>query len=230
MERSGRQRISASADRPFEFVDVQPGAYQVKAEARSFQGAAPREVGQVAVRVGYDDVDGVVVVTRPGVEVTVRVRAEGETPIDLQSLGLDLRLRSPIGKTIGTRQADADGLHRLRDVHEGAWGLRLFGPYPDWYVSDLRQGGRSVIDDGIIRVGGEPEQIDLTLSPYGATIAGFVRGSARAGIETVRVVLVPDAPRRGNPMLYDLTNPDPTGGFTFRGVGPGKTRFSPGRA
>ena len=101
----------------------------------------------------------------------------------------------------------------------------ILGPYPDAYVSDVRQRGKSVFNDGLFRVEGEPESVDLIIQPKGPAIDGSVRGAARSGIETARVVLVPQPPRRKNVLLYQVTNPDAAGHFRFTGVAPGQYKI-----
>lgn len=89
----------------------------------------------------------------------------------------------------------------------------------------MRQGGKSVFNDGLIRVGTEPESVELVANPQGGIVEGVMQGAARHGMETTRVVLVPQPPRRRNILLYQVTNPDSTGHFSFRGVAPGEYKL-----
>ena len=103
----------------------------------------------------------------------------------------------------------------------------ILGPYPDAYVSDVRQRGKSVFNDGFFQVEAEPETVDLIIQPKGPAIDGIVgvRSAGRSGIETARVVLVPQPPRRNNVLLYQVTNPDSAGHFRFTGVAPGQYKI-----
>jgi hypothetical protein len=90
------------------------------------------------------------------------------------------------------------------------------------HVSDIRIGSRSVFEDGVIGVGTEPlEPLEITLSPGAGTVDGFVDGVA---LNASRIVLIPNAPRRQNAMLYRSAAPAP-GAFTIRDVAPGEYKI-----
>ena len=208
----------------FELFGVRPGSYELVASTNNSRGVVGE--GHVPVDVGGGEVNGVTVAIFPSVDVKVHLVMEGGAAIDTRTLEffLDqgergtLRLRPSQG-------IDSNGVVTFSNVPPSMWSPMILGPYPDAYVSDVRQRGKSVFNDGLFRVEGEPESVDLIIQPKGPAIDGIVRGAARSGIETARVVLVPQPPRRKNVLLYQVTNPDAAGHFRFTGVAPGQYKI-----
>jgi Carboxypeptidase regulatory-like domain len=205
----------------FELRGVRPGSYELVVRTNNSRGFAGE--GHVPVEVGSGDLDGVIVAVQPPVDVKIRLLMEGGTSIDLRTLEffLDQRERG-VFRLRPSQPIGSNGVVTFSNVPPSMWAPVIFGPYPDAYVSDMRQRGKSVFNDGIIRVEAEPESVELIVNAKGPAIEGIVRGAARSGIDTTRVVLVPQPPRRKNVTLYQVTNPDSTGHFRFTGVAPGE--------
>ena len=204
-------------------------AHGDRAEAAGLEARAARGVvgeGHVPVDVGGGEVNGVTVAIYPSVDVKVHLVMEGGAAIDTRTLEffLDRQERGTL-RLKPSQGIDSNGVVTFSNVPPSMWSPMILGPYPDAYVSDLRQRGKSVFNDGQFQVGGEPESVDLMIQPKGPAIAGIVRGTARSGIETARVVLVPESSRRKNVLLYQVTNPDAAGHFTFTGVAPGQYKI-----
>ena len=208
----------------FELFGVRPGSYELVASANDSRGVVGE--GHVPVDVGGGEVNGVTVAIYPSVDVKVHLVMEGGAAIDTRTLEffLDRQERGTL-RLKPSQGIDSNGVVTFSNVPPSMWSPMILGPYPDAYVSDLRQRGKSVFNDGQFQVGGEPESVDLMIQPKGPAIAGIVRGTARSGIETARVVLVPESSRRKNVLLYQVTNPDAAGHFTFTGVAPGQYKI-----
>ena len=205
----------------FEIRGVRPGSYELVVRANNSRGIAGE--AHVPVEVGGADINGLIVAIHPRVDVKVRLLMEGGTNIDLRTLEFFLEQRERgLFRLRPSQPIDANGVVTFSNVPPSLWAPVILGPYPDAYVSDMRQGGKSVFNDGTIRVEAEPESVDLIIHSKGAAIDGVVRGAARSGMDTSRVVLVPQPPRRKNVTLYQVTNPDSAGHFRFTGVAPGE--------
>jgi hypothetical protein len=211
----------------FELFGVRPGSYELVATAYNSRGVAGE--GHVPVEVSGEDVNGVTVAIFPTVDVKLHLVMEGVAAIDTRTLDFFLEQRERGTLRLRPSQGvDSNGVVTFSNVPPSIWSPMILGPYPDAYVSDMRQRGKSVFTDGVFRVEAEPESVDLIIQPKGPAIdgmVGIVQNAARSRIETARVVLVPQPPRRNNILLYQVTNPDSAGHFRFTGVAPGQYKI-----
>ena len=115
------------------------------------------------------------------------------------------------------------------DVVPSRYRLAQLVPLPpDAYLSDLRQDGQSIYNNGIVTVGQRAVDLELVLGRNGGTIQGtVVAAPPNEAPAYIAVVLVPDAPRRENFFLYKRQDVDATAAdpnlyrFSFSGVAPG---------
>jgi hypothetical protein len=96
---------------------------------------------------------------------------------------------------------------------------------PDYYIADLRQGGRSLNSDGIIISDPGEGDVDVTVDPQGGTIEGMVLKPTGEIQERAVIALVPAPHLRGNTMRYSRAVGDPLGKFTMRGIAPGEYKI-----
>jgi len=90
------------------------------------------------------------------------------------------------------------------------------------YVSDVRQGGTSVYDDGISIGTTLVSPLEVHINTNGGTIEGTVVSAGRQALAAgAVVVLMPPTNRRQNPALYRTTSTDDEGSFTMSAVPPG---------
>jgi len=121
------------------------------------------------------------------------------------------------------RPLDVDGNITLTNIVDAKFFIQSVNPLPpDAYISDIRQDSRSVFDDNIITIGKDSQTtLDIVVSRGGGTIEGTVRDAKNNPVPVQRIMLVPDPPRRQNPMLYKTGISNPMGNFTINGVAPG---------
>src|SRR4029453_1777244 len=87
-------------------------------------------------------------------------------------------------------------------VPQGVSAPVITGIPPGLHISDIRQGARSVHDQGVITVGKDvAEAVEVVLSVDGGRIEGTVEGADRTS-NTIRVSLIPEGQRRNNLLLY----------------------------
>lgn len=111
----------------------------------------------------------------------------------------------------------------LVNVRPGATGARgqraAGGPnLTTPYVEDIREGGLSVYDSGLL-VGKEaPREVEIVAKTDGGQVDGAVYDAQQRPAAGATVVLVPAESRRQNPALYRVANSNRMGQFAIRGV------------
>jgi len=116
------------------------------------------------------------------------------------------------------------GSFTLKSLPEAKFSILVNGLPPDAYISDLRQGTRNAYSDGVIDETSDDnlsEPIQITVKPRGGTLQGMVQNANQEAVRNAGVVLVPNAPRRGNSLLYKRVTADTSGRFSIRGIAPG---------
>jgi Carboxypeptidase regulatory-like domain len=210
-----------------EIRNVRPGAYELLATILATPtnpGAVQRE-GIALVTVGATSAS-VDMVVRPPVEVSARIIADAGASVDPKALGIVLEQRSG-----GSRQfrpspgSNPSGVLKFLCIAEAKVAARVEGLDPDAYVADVRHNGRSVLENGLIDIGLEPSSLEFVIRGNGGRVEGSLRGVAADAVEDTRVVLVPERPRRTNPLFYAGANPDSSGRFEIRGIAPGAYRL-----
>jgi hypothetical protein len=127
----------------------------------------------------------------------------------------------PIPARIGPQAVDASGAFVIRNVPEATYTLTL-SPLPTGaYIADIREGGASVFDSGIVAGTASHEQIEIILDTNGQTLEGVVLDEKQQPVSGAAVALVPPANRRQNAALYRTARSEADGRFKLTGVAPG---------
>ncbi len=88
-----------------------------------------------------------------------------------------------------------------------------------FYVADIREGPRSVFDDGLQIAGRSIDSLEIILGTDGGTLEGAIAGTRK---DPILVVLAPHPSRRQNPALFKtVILEDAATPFRFAGVAPG---------
>jgi hypothetical protein len=113
----------------------------------------------------------------------------------------------------------------LENIPEARYGLSLGGLPDSAYVSDVRQDGKSIFDDGfLLQESSNP--IQILVSQDGGTVSGRIR-NPRGPTPDITVVLVPPLARRRNAALFKTATIDDDGAFIIRGIAPGTYMLVP---
>jgi hypothetical protein len=119
---------------------------------------------------------------------------------------------------VGNIPLQRDGTFAFHDVPEGTYRVNV-NPLPSGYY--LKPGGEGDAVEAGVKVGrNHAAAVELTLSAGAGRITGAVATSDQPAPNAV-VVLVPDAPRRGQPRLYRQATADANGKFSIASVTPG---------
>jgi len=179
---------------------IQPGASNAAGNPHYYTGRVPVEVRD-------RDVEGIVVTITRGADLAVQVNARLAPSFSLPNMRLGLRpldmLPSVLtANNLAARALPADGKIEFRGIPEGRYALVIPATTPGVHISDIRQGARSIYDQGVITVNKDvAEPVEVILSANGGRIEGTVEGADKTS-STVRVSLIPDAPRRDNLLFY----------------------------
>lgn len=206
----------------FEIPAVAPGSYVLLVNSDEFKpGAKSRLQGRLDLEVGNSDIDDVLLVLRPGVEIAGQLRLEGAADLDPARLRFSLIPEDSLPMGGGFTDVKSDFTFSIPDVADGDYRLYLDGLPEDVYLSSARFGVRDVLRDGL-SLRGRGGSLDITVSATGGRLTGAVVNDRAQPFAGATVVLVPDESSRIRSDLYRRANSDQYGRFTLRGVAPGK--------
>jgi hypothetical protein len=229
------------ADGQFLIRGVPAGLYDVIPVVKDEDGNL-RSV-RVPVEVADKDIENLAAPLSITAVLKGRVTVDGRVPdaiwaneVVLTSLdGLPAVLLNPPGPAASTGEVQAvvkfdkdTGEFVFPRVAPGQYALRLASPFdvPAAYLADVRQDDKSVFDRGFLVSEDEPKPLEIAIRSQGGTVLGTVLDSASVKtFARATVVLVPDAPRRGNPLLYRTAVSQEDGTFIMTGVAPGNYKL-----
>jgi protocatechuate 3,4-dioxygenase beta subunit len=219
-------------DGQFELIASYPGLYDLFAEASTPGGT--RYVGRVSVDVRDRDIANLSVPMLPTFEVKLHIGGDrGALPTGAPSLQpiapmpQSLRPRRVIATAEERAAGPATAGETFAGVVEGQYHVNFtIQRAADVYVADIRQGQKSIYEDGTIVVSKDaPLQVDVTLARPGGVIQGVVRDSTGKPVESAEIRLIPEGRRRENPLFYREGTSDAEGRFSIQGAAPGSYKL-----
>ena len=232
------------ADGTFDFRDVAPGAYWVRAtvagsSADSVLPAsaagrtladvfvdslfAGRRVAQVRLDV-FSDVDGVVLSLSSGLSINGFVSVEDQPLSAVDAGRLEVTLRPATSGMVmnPSRQQglSPQGGFTLENVLPGEYVVTAQSLPPGYYVKDARIEHADALDRPIVVSGPVTGSLSVVLSSKGGQVEGVVVDIRRRAVSGIQAVLVP-VRRPARPDLYRTAVTDQSGRFTVRGIPPG---------
>lgn len=215
-----QQAMVEKKDGSFNIPEVLPGSYVLMAY---WSDEGKRITARTAVDVGNADVDGVALTLGAGVNITGHIFWDGQPSLESNDLSVALR-SADTGQNFwmgDSARVDATNSFALKDVSEATYFAELWGQSKDCYIKEVRYGSSSALDEGFTVARATPASLEITVSSRGARIQGTVSDEDALPSAGVRVVLVPEASRRGLHRLYDSATTDQYGRFDIRGIAPG---------
>lgn len=245
--------VTASDDGSFEISNVPAGAYELFARlpiARGWGALAPPEratigwtIGRASIDVRGGNLKDVSLVVNAGTDLKGQVTMDGQ-PVDAANAAFRISFipddsatavnENQISQVYGqiaryVARIETGGsftIPLLPPGHYRAEVLLTGGPAAaNSFVSNIRQGGANVFDDGILLSRGSTAPVEITLSSIGGSIEGNVVGADRKPVPQTTVVLVPAVSRRQNPALYKTAQTDSQGHFAMTGIAPGSWKL-----
>jgi len=230
----------------FELSGIMPGSYELYARDMSQPLAV---AGHTHVDISTRNIADIVIQAYPAVEVRGRFIVDGNPtppnfepaarPVDIAGTAAAFPATAPLlllqandSATIARSyrsSVDATGKFQFAGVTPGNYRLQAPGPFPGLsalpdksYVSDIRQLGQSVFENGIAIDGGKAvPEIQVILRNDGGSVEGTVTNGGKSLADGGAVVLVPEPSRRNNPLQYKMTGIDASGHFSFTNIRPG---------
>jgi len=212
-------------DGSFEIQNVPPGSYNLSgiltdANSEVFTGLIPIEVGA-------RDLDDVRLPIHPASEVRVRILLDGnlqpsQTSVNVQLVSVDLPVTFVDSVGGNGRVVDSTGAFVISKIRDGHYSVRVGGLPANSFISDIRQSGASIYDEGLVINASSAEPVDVLLSTGAQSIRGKVQDSTGKPAASATVVLVPPAARRQNAQLYRTVRVDRVGEFSLNNVPPGE--------
>jgi hypothetical protein len=200
----------------FAFRGLLPGDYRLVGRAY-FTGVLPagggRELTAMDLNAG-DDIEHLVVMTRPGATVTAGIRFETPPPDGARATISVVSAEPCEGLLSGRSPATITGLGDT--VFPDLFGrvvFRLSGMAPQW-IAKVRHGGRDITD--VPTLFAPRDSVEIVLTDRSATLSGIVRG----GVFGDRVLLFADDPDAWVPHSSRVRTAfiQDDGRFTLRGM------------
>lgn len=203
-------------DGTFEIANVIPGAYNLLA----IQQAQNQTYStRTRIDVGRNDIGGINLAVRPGVDIPGQISIEGTAPASFRMNGLRVNLTPqdnlPIGNT--SAQVDESGKFTLASVPTMSYRINIQGLPASGYLIAGKLGGSDALGESLqieqsaalsLQVGFTPGQISVAVTDnVGQPFPGAI------------TVLIPSTRSRSD--LYKTATSDPSGQVTFTGVAPG---------
>jgi Carboxypeptidase regulatory-like domain/Polysaccharide lyase family 4, domain II len=212
--------VTAASAGPFEIANVLPGSYDLIA---LFNGNADvPAIARAVVDIRNQDVGGLVMTIRAGVQLRGSITVDGSAP-RAGSVRMALTPADALKRLGAAMPADiaADGSFTIQGCPDGYFRLSVAPLGGDLYVDDIRQGGSSIYDAGFEIRGRNPDPIQVIIKSGAGTFDGTVQDASGKPLIGGTVALAP-ATRRQNDALYYVSRGDSSGTFAIRGIVPGE--------
>jgi hypothetical protein len=208
----------------------------------------PWAVGRTSIDVQNADIDNLAVVVRTGVDIKGRILLDGNPIRANARITLQPALQNVNDGQMNSmfnqiRQYAApiadDGGFLFPLIPEGRYRVQVAlnpaapargvvatgTPAPalaaNTYLADIRQGGGSVYDNGLVVTNEPPNPIEVLLNTNAGSLEGNVVGPDQKPAGANTVVLVPPDNRRQNTALYRNIRSDAQGHFLLQNLPPG---------
>jgi hypothetical protein len=222
LSHSSSQRIATvnTVDGTFRIDNVLQGSYVL---AVNTQIAGSQFFGTAAVDVGGSNVQGVLVLLRPGFSLHGKITvADGgrcglsELTVIAQSLG-DLGAVQRISAAVMD-----DGVFVLENLHPDRFRIDLSGLDGSCYLKSVILDSHEVRPVSVQLATESPPE--LVLSPNGGRIDGVTIDSSQTP-RSAKVFLVPAPELRGRTDLFKTVVADESGRFSLQGIAPGEYKL-----
>ena len=213
-------------DGSFELTHVLPGSYTV---AAIIMEGMSQMLGQQQIEVGAQNLEGVVLALHSPFELRGSVQTVGEpanaAPPGAKPPTMRIFLNGADGVQFNSPQAtvNEDGTFTLPNVSPGKYRLNIFGTPAGTYVKAIRYGSLDALEQGLDLNDGAGGALQVVLSNAAGQISGSVQTDQQPA-DSATVTLIPDPPSPDRPGLYQQTDVDQNGKFTFHNLTPGKYR------
>jgi hypothetical protein len=224
--------VTVGADGRFEVRSVLPGAYRIVVGLRDrpFDRSVTTEYASVPVDVADDNVEDLLIATRPGADLTVQVGFEPEAPAHLPAnFGLVAWGGQELGFSTPQAELSADSTVLLKGA-AGPLILRpMSGPRPtEWFLKGVYLGRRDITDTPTEFTPADATRVRVVLTTRSATVTGTVSDEAGKPTREYRVVLFPEDQAEWIEHSSGIltATPEKSGDYKISGVRAGRYRVA----
>jgi Carboxypeptidase regulatory-like domain len=208
------------ADSSFQIPELAPGEYTVRAY---FFDQGKFFSTQEDVDVVNADVNGLMLVIAPGVDIPGHLLWEGKPSLDGERATINLSPEeSGVGGWGGQAHVEENNQFTLKEVPQGTFRITVDGISKDCYIKRVHLGETALPDRLLHAKRGVTGQLDITISSKGARLQGMVVNDESTPVAGVWVVAVPEESKRNLRDLYKSVTTDQYGHYDLRGLAPGK--------
>jgi hypothetical protein len=225
------------SDGSFTLNNVPPGEYtlDVQQRPRDLQSVAggQLEFASLPLSVSGDDINGVTILTTPGISVSGRVVFQGQKPQEGITRGLQITavpesgqqsIMGIAGRALGGGRVSDDGTFELRGVL-GSELLRVGGVPGGWTLKSIVVNGEDVTDRPYdFRPGNNVTAVAITLTDRLTDLSGSVRDAKGQPAKDYVLVLFPEDGKlwTGQSRYIRTARPNQEGNFSVKGLPPGR--------
>jgi hypothetical protein len=205
----------------FEVRGIPPGDYDLYPLFSDGSGIAGYFTARTPIHVGNANVTGLSLTLQPHAEIKGKFVLDGDaSQISWDRVVAELRpmevlptlVRGPMRNA--PLMVDANTREfTLSDLPDTRMSVLVTGLPANFYVADLRQGGKSVFKDGVATAGAGP--FEIVVKSGGATVRGTLKGTSSTAATILR-------PVSGNLNLYRRGRGAAARPFILPGVAPGE--------
>jgi Carboxypeptidase regulatory-like domain len=228
----GTHPVTVGADGRFEIRSVLPGAYRLVAGMREgpFDRSASTEHASVPVDVADDNVEDLVVTTKPSADLTVRVVFEPEAPAAVpENFGLVAWGGGELGFSVPQAPLSADSTVVLKGA-AGPLVLRpMSGPVRSaWFLKGVYLGTRDITDTPTEFAPADATRVRVVFTSRAATVTGTVTDEAGKPTRDYGVVLFPEDRAEWIEHSSGIltSTPEKNGDYKINGVRAGRYRVA----
>jgi len=223
-ETNANGAVVRNASGTFDIGGLLPGSYLLM--INSMSGSA-RTSTQQLIEVGTENVNDVVAMVRPGLQLSGSITVDGNETVDFSAMRLFLEPVIGLPMNTGTIQPKPDGTFTVANVSAAKLRLHVMGMPESAYLKSVRMGPQEMAGGVIDLSGGAGGPIEISVSAKAGQVSGTVKDAKQEPAGNAMVVLVPDSSRREQFQLFKQITADQNGSFTLKGLPPGEyTLFS----
>jgi hypothetical protein len=207
----------------FEIAGILPGSYYLLATGLEAPGMPL--VGLASIDVQASSLENVIITVSPPFAIQVHI-SRGSTISTANTTPQPVTIRVepklnglPNALELGTRLSVRQDNFMLPIAVAADYRVTV-APPANTYVQSIRFGGQDVLRDGLHIDGATSETLEIVVSPNSGRLEGNV-SLDRQKFANATVVVVPSASLRQQTSLYQTTQTNAEGHFTFENIPPG---------
>jgi protocatechuate 3,4-dioxygenase beta subunit len=206
-----------NAEGTFEIPGVTPGAYTLMVNRMSREDRRARAYAQV--NVGNRDVEGVVLQMGGSFPLSGRLRVPDDEPMpENVRVGLEPLRNLPAENSESVKAED--GAFTFESVSPGDYRFTASGLPTGMYVRAVMVHGQDITAGATVSAAAQ--DVEIVLGTKAPEVSGTVLDGDKQPALSAYVVLVPESSQRTRYWLFRTATTDSSGGFSIRGIVPGR--------